>query len=116
MQLSFSKVVITIGDLVKQSRPGTHVEPLSLTAYAAARRLCIVTVFKEYLRRTLDIKGKETRLLLAIVTHHAAVSKDTVTRRMKATVVLIWQPLLHIPLDQQQCLVLISKDPHDQLF
>lgn len=85
MQLSYSKVVFNIGDLVKQSKPGKHVQSLSLSAYAPDRRLCVVTTLKEYLQRTLDIRGKENRLLLAIVAPHAAVSKDTIGRWIKNT-------------------------------
>ena len=64
MSLSFSRASFRVGDLVKQSRPGHHVEELRFTGYAPDRRLCIITVLKAYLTRTLSIRGTTTKLLL----------------------------------------------------
>lgn len=55
MDLTFSKVTFKIMDLVKQIRPGYHLKDIVLTGYAPDRRLCIVTILKEYLSHTLDI-------------------------------------------------------------
>ena len=74
---------ITIGDLTKSSRPGFHVEPLFFKAYAPDRRLCVHTTLQEYLRRTIDIRGKETRLLVAIRSPHKAITRDTLSRWTK---------------------------------
>ena len=59
MTLSGSSAKFRIGDVVKQSRPGTHVHELSFKGYAPDRRLCIVTVLREYLKRTLPVRGAE---------------------------------------------------------
>ncbi len=80
MSLSKSHVCFRIGDLVKQSRPGTHIQELSFKAYAPDRRLCIVTVLTEYIERTKNPRGTITQLLL---THRApvrAASRDTIRR------------------------------------
>lgn len=85
MRLSFSRVQFEIGDVVKQSGPGRHVEQINIVAYAPDRRLCIVTVLKEYLRRTLELRGKETKLFVATTKPHKAVSQSTVSRWIRET-------------------------------
>ena len=47
MTLTYSKASFRIRDMVKQSKPGKHVAEIVLNAYAADRRLCVVTVLKE---------------------------------------------------------------------
>ena len=74
---------ITIGDLTKTTRPGHHTEQLHFKAYAPNRRLCVHTVIQEYLRRTLEIRGKETRLFIGIRPPHRAISRDTLSRWVK---------------------------------
>ena len=77
MTLTFSRVAFAIGDLAKTSRPGSHLDEVFYLAYAPDRRLCIVTVLKHYLERTLDIRGSETRLFLTLRQPHKAATKDT---------------------------------------
>ena len=87
MHLTFSVVKFTVGDLLKTSRPGVHTGQVVFRAYAPDRRLCVVTVLKEYLRRTLDIRGKETKLLLTCTKPTRAASGDTIRRWTKDTMV-----------------------------
>lgn len=80
MDLTFSKVTFKIMDMVKQTRPGYHLKDIVLTGYAPDRRLCIITVLKEYLSRTLDIRGRETKLLLCTVAPHKQASRQTISK------------------------------------
>jgi hypothetical protein len=84
MELSFSKAKFTVNELVKQTRPGTHVADLVFTGYAPDRRLCVLTVLKEYLKRTLYLRGAETRLFISTVKPHKRVSSQTISRWIKA--------------------------------
>ena len=80
MTLSYSKVTFQINNLVKQSRPGRHLDNIVITGYAPARRLCLITVLKEYLKRTLYCRGSETKLFISYVAPHHRVSRDTISR------------------------------------
>ena len=80
MTLSYSKAKFVLGDLLKTSRPGHHLGELTFKAYAPDRRLCVITVLKEYLRRTLDLRGTTLQLLLTFKAPHKAASRDTVRR------------------------------------
>lgn len=75
-----------MGDLLKHSRVGSHQDQICLKAYAPDRRLCIVTVLKEYLSRTrfLRVKGN-TRLFIRFIKPHSPVSRDTISRWVKST-------------------------------
>ena len=83
MDLSFSKAVFRIGDVVKQSWPGSHLGEVALTGYAPNRRLCVLTVLKHYLERTLDMRGTITRLLITYGKPFKAASRSTIRRWTK---------------------------------
>lgn len=85
MTLTFSRAAFVIGDPTKCSKPGSHTPEMSYLAYAPDRRLCVVTVLKHYLERTLDIRGTETRLFLTLKQPHKAASRDTLRRWAKDT-------------------------------
>lgn len=52
MTLTFSTATFRIADLIKTTRPGSHtcIHEVAFKAYAPDRRLCVVTVLKEYLK------------------------------------------------------------------
>ena len=52
MVINSSTVKISIGDKLKQTKPGKHVHELEFPAYPTDICLCIVDVMKEYLERT----------------------------------------------------------------
>ena len=80
MSLSYSRAKFVLGDLLKTSRPGHHLGELKFKAYAPDRRLCVLTVLKEYLKRTLDVRGTTSQLLLTFKAPHKAASRDTIRR------------------------------------
>ena len=65
---------------IKQSRPGYKTPSLQLKAYPADPGLCVVTHLREYLVRTQELRGSESKLLISYVRPHHAVSKDTIAR------------------------------------
>lgn len=86
VRLSQSKISFTLGDLLKHSRPGKHQAEISVKAYAPDRRLCVVTVMREYLKRTSVLrKAGNTRLFIGTIAPHSPISRDTLSRWMKLT-------------------------------
>lgn len=75
-------VKIRIGDLVKQSRPGHHIEELIFNKYAN-NSLCIVTYLHKYLLITKTLRKAETSLFISFYAPHKKVTKDTISRWIK---------------------------------
>ena len=75
-----------VAALVKQSAPGKQQPTVELKAYPVDRRLCVVTVLKEYFDRTRSIR-KSRKLLGSFVKPHRAVTKTTVARWLKTVLV-----------------------------
>ena len=69
--------------LVKQSRKGKHLAPVEFLACPDNSSLCVLSVLREYLRRTGDIRGNTQTLLISYQKPHKAVSTDTLARWFK---------------------------------
>ena len=54
LEMKNGRITIVIGDIIKTTKPNSHVQPLVFKAYAPDRRLCVYTVMIEYLTRTKD--------------------------------------------------------------
>ncbi len=78
-----SKYRITAQQKLKQSRPGKHLEPIELVEFVPDRKLCVVTHLREYIKRTQDVRGRNTRLLLSYVKPFKPVTKATISRWVK---------------------------------
>lgn len=83
MSITPSKVVFTIGDLLKTSGPKRHLSHISFKAYAPDRRLCVHTALTHYLERTLEKRGKITSLFLTTTSYGKPASRDTIRRWAK---------------------------------
>lgn len=68
---------------IKQSRPGYTNPELKLSEFPADRRLCVVTVLKEYLCRTSKLRNSETKLFIAYQKPHKRVCRETISRWIK---------------------------------
>ena len=77
MTLSQGYAKFAIGDALKTTRPGHHLDELHFRAYAPDRRLCVHTALKAYLEQTLDNRGKETKLFISLKKPHKAITLDT---------------------------------------
>jgi hypothetical protein len=78
-----SKYRITVQQKLKQSRPGKHLEPIELVEFVPDRKLCVVTHLREYIKRTQDVRGRNTQLLLSYVKPFKPVTKATISRWVK---------------------------------
>lgn len=83
LTLRQNSIKIRFGDKLKTTRPGFHQAELCLKAYVPNRRLCIVTVLTEYLKRTKVIRRGCTQLLITTQKPYAAASRDTISRWVK---------------------------------
>ena len=79
-----SGYLLEFNTLLKQSHPDFDCSSLVLKAYPPDRRLCIVTVFREYLSRTKPCrKDCDDSLLLSYVKSYKPVSRDTISQRIR---------------------------------
>ena len=85
MVINSSTVKFSIGDKLKQTKPGKHVHELEFPAYPTDICLCVVDVMKEYLERTKPLRGDITSLFVTHVKPYKAASKDTISRWIKTT-------------------------------
>ncbi len=83
MSLTPHHCIFTVDELLKTTKPGHHEAGIKLKAYAPDRRVCIVTVLQEYVKRTGELRGEETRLLVSINKPHKAVGKSTIAKWIK---------------------------------
>lgn len=83
IELTSDMLIIHPNHLLKHSKPGHHLESIKLLKYPTNPYQCIVTIFKEYLARTKDLRGTEQKLLIGSQKPHKAVSKQTVSRWVK---------------------------------
>ena len=54
-----------------------------LKPYPPDRRLCVITVLNEYVKRTKHHRGQESRLLISYCKPYRRVSRETVSRWIK---------------------------------
>lgn len=59
MTIEDDHVYIEIHEILKTSKPGKHLPPLSFPAFVEEPRLCIVTVLKEYIQRTEKLRKSQ---------------------------------------------------------
>ena len=85
IDINKSRICVTFGDLLKQSRPGCYLQQLTVKGYPPDRRLCLTTVLMEYMARVEDIRGHETRQFLTTKKPFKAASRPTVSRWVKQT-------------------------------
>ena len=83
ISISNNKIKIRYGDLLKQTRPGFQLDELTIRAYAPDRRLCLVVLLQEYVKRVQPIRGDITRLFLTTQPPIKAASKQTIARWIK---------------------------------
>ena len=84
MQTNQDKIVITINSRLKQSRHGKHLKPIILKEYPDCKRICVVTLIKEYIARTQHLRH-DSRLLISHAKPHKQVKSSTISRWLKDT-------------------------------
>ena len=79
-----SKCIIVFSGKHKQSRPGFHTEPAEILSFEKNPKLCLVSHLKSYLERTQELRDTVDQLLISYVKPHVPVSRQTLTRWVKA--------------------------------
>ena len=79
-------IKIKINDLLKQTRPGRHLNLIVIKAYAPDRRLCPVTVIFEYLKRTKALRLHD-KLFVGLIRPHGTVAASTIARWIKSVLI-----------------------------
>lgn len=75
-------LTILTNHLLKQSKPGNHLPNIQIESYLD-KKLCVITVLQEYLRRTQNLRGETNELLISSQKPHKQVARDTVSRWVK---------------------------------
>ena len=69
--------------VLKQSKPGHHLDSIHLNKYGENPNRCLVKTLEEYIQRTAALRNGEKRLLISTQKPHKPVSKQTVSRWVK---------------------------------
>ena len=84
MKKGYSSYILYYSGLLKQSKSGRNNPVVELKAFPPDRRLCVVFVLKEYLKRTEELHGNNTCLFISFVKPYGPVTKDTISRWLKS--------------------------------
>lgn len=84
VECSDSSLVLRFGELLKTSKPGHHAHEIVLPAFVENPALCVVTTYRDYIRRTLPLRTASKRLFLSSIRPHGIASRDTVSNWVKA--------------------------------
>ena len=80
MSLSSTKVSFCVADLLKTSTPSCHVGEVSFLEFPRNRDICVVSTLGSYLRRSADVRGSTSSLLVTSTPPYRAASRDTLIR------------------------------------
>lgn len=83
MELTTNECVFKVMEKVKQTRVGTHIQPIVFKPYPNEEKLCVIAHLKEYIKRTTPFRNASKQLLLSHVKPHGPVSKNTISRWCK---------------------------------
>lgn len=73
-----------INKVIKTSKPGRKLPTVVLKSYPVDRRLCIVTVLNEFLkRRAVKVQKKQSKLFCSYISPYGPVSKCSISRWIK---------------------------------
>ena len=84
MQIFPDKIVFTVGEKLKTTRPGKHLQPIELIAYNQDKTLCVVSHLQTYLTYTRPLRGQYSKLLISYAKPHKPVTISTVSKWAKA--------------------------------
>lgn len=83
IDMSTSGVTITVNEMLKTTKPGTHLKPIYLPVFTPDRRICVVNTLTEYIKRTSRLRGTNKKLLLSYVGPHKPVTPTTIGKWIK---------------------------------
>ena len=76
LELQFSVVL-------KHTRPGVHQDNIRFQSYIQNKSLCIVSLLREYIDRTSNLRGQETQLFISTQAPFKGVARATILRWVK---------------------------------
>ncbi|MCG8032219.1 MAG: tyrosine-type recombinase/integrase [Candidatus Thiodiazotropha taylori] len=80
--LSDTSLIIHPNHVLKQTRPGSHLEPITFQSYDKDKKLCIVYTMEQYLDRTKHLRQGQN-LIISTMRPFKAASKNTIGRWVK---------------------------------
>ena len=80
------KCVFWANTLIRQSKKGKHVVSIELMANKKNPHLCVVSILKEYLHQTKDIRDID-QLFISYQKPHHPVSTDTLAHWIRDTLI-----------------------------
>lgn len=86
VQISESDRIIKTSHLLKQSRPGHHLQDMQIQKYKDPN-ICLFNTLSEYISRTSCLKEKEQQLLITPQKPHKGVTRATVNRWVKLAMI-----------------------------
>ena len=78
-----SKVFFGITDVLKTSRPGSHLSEISFDAYPPDSTLCVIKTLLHYLQVTSVLRGNVRKLFIISRRPYSAASRGTIGRWVK---------------------------------
>lgn len=82
IKITNDKVFIAPNHILKQSKPGKHLDLIEFKAFTKDKQLCIVNILSLYIDRTKNLRNSD-KLLISTIKPHGPVSKQTVSRWVK---------------------------------
>ena len=83
MQSLPDKYIFTLRETLKTSKPGKHLDPITLEAYKPDESLCIVNLLSHYLNLTSTIRNEHSKLLISYVKPHRPITNATIGKWAK---------------------------------
>lgn len=80
IQFTGDKMTVQTNHVLKQTRPKYHLPDIVIQQFTKNEKLCIVSLMKDYLRRTNELRGDTQRLLISTQKPHKGVARDTISR------------------------------------
>ena len=84
MQALPDKYVFSIGEKLKTTKPGKHLEPIELVAYKQDESLCVVSHVTHYLHMTKELRGQNCQFVISFIKPHNPVSNSTIGKWVKS--------------------------------
>ena len=78
MKFEADKGTIFVTELLKQSHPGHHLEPMVILRYPD-QEICVLSHLEQYIEKTKDLR-KYQNLLISFVKHHKRITTSTISR------------------------------------
>ena len=78
MMFEADKVTIFVPELLKQSRPGHHLDPMVLLRYPD-QEICVVSHLEQYIEKTKDLR-KDQNLLISFAKPHKRITTSTISK------------------------------------